>query len=927
MNTTDHEHTLNVQLAKLLKEYHGLNAKAEQLHKNRRGRIDVEVKIGRVNIAVEAEHGWNSTKEKSAVKDADKRLENPFSVDCAVAVCYPDNSTPISLQDSKYKWMVRYKEKRNNTDGWNEGNLYQLASVIRLTPAQLGDPDKIADSLSSILDNAVRRLDERQKELLAKSLDLPSVQQRSGTSWNQAAKRSMLVLATAMMFHSRLDDSLAEMKPEQDNRYSPPIAFNDSWPPNTVQNCIASDNPVIEFSKAWDLILALDYKPIFATGKAVISSCAVAPNFNDAIKQAAEVAFKIAGNIEGLRHDLLGRIFHTVLNTARYDGSFYTTTSAATLLSNLAIKPDMCDWNDIENLGKFRITDPACGTGTLLMAASDRIRDVANLEENEEVAKTLIEQTISGYDVNLSATHMAATTLGLLSPQTQFRKMKIARVLLGIKEGKAYMGSLEFLDQNQLLMPWPNQLQSTEQVESGEELSAENNSVDVVIMNPPFTRDSLRHDQFSNSEERLLKQREKKIFNNSPVDLSGNSSGFIVLAEYLNKKSIGATLAAVLPAVTTTNKSSLAIRQFLATHYHIEVVVVSHDPERIFFSENTGIAEMLLVCRRWNKKNSKPPTKIVNLAVNPETPTEAFMVAEGINQGSIKDGTIQECPADKMAGGDWSGVQFLSPYLCDQFARLENSELFDATEMKNVSEIGPAGRRIHDAFNKKEYAGKEGMTALWYHKTKDTQSIQASKTMKACTDTYITPKEDKRNLALSYWEQRSRLLLPSRISPNCVRTVSVYLDNKTLGAGPWVPCKPNIENIEKNINAENEIIKIEKVLCVYLNSIIGILALLGIRTNKFLSYPKFSLYNLRKISVPDFSALVGGGRVIDELARVFDEQSNNSLLPLPDMKDDPVRKTLDKAVIKVLDIDPETVEKIRNELSKEPIITGRRYEK
>ena len=78
-----------------------------------------------------------------------------------------------------------------------------------------------------------------------------------------------------------------------------------------------------------------------------------------------------------MRHDLLGRIFHTVLDTARYDGSFYTTTAAATLLAALAITEDMCDWNDPEAIGRLRITDPACGTGTLLMAAAERIRELA----------------------------------------------------------------------------------------------------------------------------------------------------------------------------------------------------------------------------------------------------------------------------------------------------------------------------------------------------------------------------------------------------------------------------------------------------------------------------------------------------------------------------------------------------------------------
>jgi len=45
------------------------------------------------------------------------------------------------------------------------------------------------------------------------------------------------------------------------------------------------------------------------------------------------------------------------------------------------------------------------------------------------------------------------------------------------------------------------------------------------------------------------------------------------------------------------------------------------------------------------------------------------------------------------------------------------------------------------------------------------------------------------------------------------------------------------------------------------------------------------------------------------------------------MKDDSVRRELDRAVIEALDIDLETVDKIRNELSKEPMITGKRYEK
>ena len=54
--------------------------------------------------------------------------------------------------------------------------------------------------------------------------------------------------------------------------------------------------------------------------------------------------------MSGLRHDLLGRIFHRVLDTARYDGSFYTSTAAAVLLASLAIREQDADWSDPNSL-------------------------------------------------------------------------------------------------------------------------------------------------------------------------------------------------------------------------------------------------------------------------------------------------------------------------------------------------------------------------------------------------------------------------------------------------------------------------------------------------------------------------------------------------------------------------------------------------
>ena len=64
-------------------------------------------------------------------------------------------------------------------------------------------------------------------------------------------------------------------------------------------------------------------------------ACQLDSAFTNAVRETAQEALTVAQDIAGRRHDLMGRIFHTVLDTARYDGSFYTTTAAATLLAAL----------------------------------------------------------------------------------------------------------------------------------------------------------------------------------------------------------------------------------------------------------------------------------------------------------------------------------------------------------------------------------------------------------------------------------------------------------------------------------------------------------------------------------------------------------------------------------------------------------------
>ena len=125
---------------------------------------------------------------------------------------------------------------------------------------------------------------------------------------------------------------------------------------------------------AWQAILAIDFHPVFAPALAALNAL----NDDDArepMRWIAENAAAVADELASLRFDHAGSLYHRLLASAKYDGSFYTNDVSAMLLARLALTEDTVNWSDADALAKLKIIDPACGTGTLLMAAMHAIRD------------------------------------------------------------------------------------------------------------------------------------------------------------------------------------------------------------------------------------------------------------------------------------------------------------------------------------------------------------------------------------------------------------------------------------------------------------------------------------------------------------------------------------------------------------------------
>ena len=940
--TTQSETAYNAELARLL-HGEGLDAAAEaSLRGSDRGFADVLIQMGgSQRIIVEAKKGQSNAQKADALRQCNERL-NSEHCQAAIAVCYPDYAQPHLLYSAEIAYAVIDVDNRN--PNWQAGTPSQLAAAIRRAPAQLGNADMVAAMLAEEIQKAIAFLNSDQKEDLARALDLPEAQEPRRAAfrdaaryraalekwerkkYNNAAVRGMLVIASAVMFHARLDEHLKNNAPEFDARLpgsQPYDAAN--WPPESAADCLAdrkrraanrnrNPNPVISYETAWDEILALDYKPVFQTAIAGLRGPMAYHNWVQAVGIVAKAALELIGDLAGGRHDVMGRIFHRVLDTAPYDGSYYTGTAGAALLATLAARPEDRDWSDLDGLRDYVVIDPAGGTGTLPIAAAERIRELAGAAGASDVdglSRLLVENVLHVYDINLTATHMAATTMGLMSPSTQFRNMNVHRVpLLPPKSepgnGKitpAYVGSLEWLDGSPPLVAWPDPARPT-QIDTEE--SHPLPEADLFIMNPPFTRDSLRFDQFTPEEENAIKEREAELLQDTPAHRSNAAGGFLTLA-YRNLKPDG-RIGVILPLVGAQNKSGYAIRKLLGKNMHVEYVVAIKDPQDMAFSENTDIGEMLIVAKRRDPKDSDA-TKFVKILRKPKTAAQGYAVGEAILRGDAHaDYDITEWPQPRMAVGDWFPTQFVRTECVEFFQNLESDEWFPTAQGEYVGKQGPAGQRIHDAYTRVDIS--QARHAIWFHKA----DIQT--TMAAVPDSYsyIRAKAAKANLADRYWEQRANVMLPTRLSVPNTRVAALYAGRPAVGSA-FVPYRP--------VAGDHSQERVDKACVAYLNSSMGITALLGVTSNKKIVYPNWSVSDRYLIPFPSWDKL--SAEQVEALAGAYDELGDAPMLPLREMLGCDVRGRLDAVVGAALGIPWNAVELLRVALASEPAATGRTF--
>ena len=437
-----------------------------------------------------------------------------------------------------------------------------------------------------------------------------------------------------------------------------------------------------------------DYKPIYDVALEVID--AIPDSMATSLKKIGRLAIQISSQRTLISRDFAGKIYHKIVgdwSVRKNFATFYTTIPAAYLLAYLAV------FDSPESLRQpVKVCDLTRGSGTLLMAAYDAIRDhyVSQRFQNDEAIDLEqfhremleLEERVWGFDALRYAVQIASLNLVFQNPTTPISKTKMFAVPLGVEDGAVSLGSLEFLKGVGLpsisayfaAEPTPQFLKGAKVASAvdQEEIPEKIPKFDLIVMNPPFTRATGRGGREGGGlfgflvdesvREAVMKEYEKQrdavrkhlewfALQYMPdkedsglrrelysIGQAGEGLLFLYLASTILTDD--GKLAFVLPKGFLTGTSWFPVRALLYKNFDIQHVIVSYDADKGYnLSQSTDLSEVLLVARRRNGSNKSPRTKITLLLKKPQTSLEARGLALKIP--SAEDGDYIEVGESK----------------------------------------------------------------------------------------------------------------------------------------------------------------------------------------------------------------------------------------------------------------------------------------
>ena len=728
----------------------------------------------------------------------------------------------------------------------------------------------------------------------------------------QTARIAATIMINALVFHQNLAGQYGLLNPTQ------VMAARDATQWRMVQE--------------WDKILDINYWSIFHVARQMLIDINPPVYAGRMLRAMVDTASRLQEVAQS--HDLAGTVYQKLIADRKFLATYYTRPETAALLAHLAI-PDNPRWADPERVRDFRIADYACGTGTLLHAAYRRVNRLHRLSggDPEQLHSYMMENSLTACDVLPSAAHLTASMLSSAHPGSIYQKTRTVTTEYGRTEnGGVSVGSLDLLNGRaaiRALIPVSDAaaVTGTGEVRAPLNVDMPAGSQDLVIMNPPFTRagsdwegDERTSDAvkpfrgLSNdlaTQNKMSAAARRYSAGTCAHGYAGLASYFVALADKMVRDD--GTLALVLPLTAVQGSSWQGVRDLVRRGYG-DVTVVSiaaRRPGEQSFSADTGMAEVLLICRK-SPDAVRGRGRFIALKQRPRNEMEGGEIARALNMlfanaelrtleggpyggnqlviGQSELGEVIDAPLD---GGPWSAVGVADGAVAQIAFQLAQGKVAlpgalppnaPAIPISTVGEICQVG--FHDAnivgrggqaaFTRSQPSNASTYPMLWGRDSRRQRSLAVA------PDSQGRVMIGKEERAAVVWDTRSHAHHSRDFGFNAQPLGVAFTERQCIGGRAW----PSV----KFDSREQEV-----AYTLWGNTTFGLLLYWWHSSRQQAGRGLMPVTAIRAMPTLDIRRLTPGQLAI--AVAIFDDMRDAELLPANEAYRDDSRKELDRRVL------------------------------
>lgn len=816
-------------------------------------------------------------------------------------------------------WSLEGEEHRRwPAAGWLCGDLDALAGLVESGTLS----ERLVERMLSSLEMGVAAATRRLRDFCTERPDIEKwiAERLHQARGEQTTRMGMAIIANALTFQTMITGFRGVL---------------------SIRDLVGDSGFVSKFKTLdeWERILReINYWPIFEVACSVLRAVPEGVS-GQVLTRLAAVAQELADSGVTRSHDLSGRLFQRLITDRKFLATFYTRPAAATLLAEMAVGKMAVDWSDADAVKRLRVADFACGTGTLLTAAYRAVarRHRRTGADDRDLHAAMIEECLIATDIMPAATHLTTSLLASANPATLFGKTSVYTLPYGLAEiggtSEIRIGALDLLDERSGISLFPTGIRrvgptsSDAEVGGGDlsEFAVPNESLDLVIMNPPFTRPT-NHEitgvpvpsfagfDTSSLEQRrmseILRRRKRRIPDAVGHGNAGLASNFLDLAQVKLKP--GGTLALVMPLVLVSGAAWRAARRLLDTQYEdlVFVTIAQGGADDRSFSADTGMAEVLVVARKKRRTETesadlRTTASWVALRGRPRSEMEAEEVARRLADAGAADERCRPVLAGEsvlaqvieapVRAGGCAQVSDLS--VAETALALEDGTLrlpgrsepepLPMTALAEVGKKGPLHRDINGLNADGTYRGPFDLLpsavaevptypVLWRHE------VDRERRLTVAPDRQGRVRPGMEAKAERVWESAARLHFNLDFQVNAQPLAACWTTDRTMGGRAW----PSVAAAEPAL---------EKALLLWANTTLGLL-LFWWKASRQQS-GRASLTGSRLVALPVLDVRRLDRSQLEKAAGLFEDFSQRDLLPANEAWRDPARADLDRAVL------------------------------